>query len=229
MRRCRQQPIGSPVIARLSPGSRNTLIQSQIGKLAECDESVSLIASDMARLQNELATFRADADKLTRLLSERDASLDESELARSRLDEERTQARQLADDASVELRAAEARLSRREERVSTLERELQALRTGIRERESRLADAAVELSGLRHALAERERTLEDSVAADPITGHVRFIASPDGYSLSESDEPCPGPGEVIELGRRHFHVVRSGRSPLAGDSRPCAFLLPGRR
>jgi DNA repair exonuclease SbcCD ATPase subunit len=214
------------VIARLSPGSRNTLIQSQIGKLAECDESISLIASDMARLQNELATFRADADKLTRLLSERDASLDESELARSRLDEERTQARQLADDASVELHAAEARLSRRDERVSTLERELRALRTGIEERESHLADAAVELSGLRHALAEREETLEDSVAADPIVGHVRFIASSEGYSLFESHEPCPGLGEVVEVDGRHLRVVRSGRSPLAGDVRPCAFLMP---
>jgi len=217
-----------PVISGVSSQSRETVIQSQVGKLARCDEDLSLIASEMTQLQDELTQFRAYADELARRISEREASLDEKELALSRLEEERTLARQEADGVSAELRDAEAQLTGRDARISTLERQLEALRTGIGERESRLADAVAELSGLRHAVPLHGRTLEDSVAAGPNEGHVRFIASPLGYSLSESDEPCPGLGEVVEIDGNHFVVSRSGRSPLAGDARPCAFLLPGR-
>ena len=206
-----------PVISGVSSPSRETVIQSQVGKLARCDEDLSLIASEMTQLQDELTQFRAYADELARRISEREASLDEKELALSRLEEERTLARQQADGVSAELREAEAQLTGRDALISTLERQLEALRADIGERESRLADALP------------ERTLEDSVAAGPNGGHVRFIASPLGYSLSESDEPCPGLGEVVEIDGNHFVVARGGPSPLAGDARPCAFLLPDRR
>ncbi len=214
--------------SRVSSVSRETVIQPQIRKLARCDEDLSLIASEVTQLQDELTRFRAAAGELARRLSEREASLDEKELALSRVEEERTLARQQADGVSAELREAEAQLTGRDARISTLERQLEALRTGIGERERRLADAVAELSGLRHAVALPERTLEDSIAAGPNGGHVRFIASPLGYSLTESDEPCPGLGEVVEIDGNHFVVARSGPSPLAGDARPCAFLLPDR-
>jgi chromosome segregation ATPase len=268
----------TPVSSRVSSGSREGVIQSQIGKLTECDKNLSVIASEMTLLQDELTQFHADADKLARLLSDREASLNEKELALSRLEEECTLARKRADGASAELREAAARLSQRDERVATLEQELQALQTGIDERERRLADAAAELSGVRDALAERERTLEqeraiartadneiadwrrrsaglllelasatadqkqfeaaqsgqdevrvpeDSIAVDRIAGHVRFIALPKGYSLSESEEPCSRPGDFVDIDGRHFLVARIGRSPLPGDARPCAFLFPG--
>jgi DNA repair exonuclease SbcCD ATPase subunit len=216
------------VSSRVSSVSRETVIESHIGKIARCDEDLALIASEVTQLQDELTRFRADAGDLARRLSEQEASLHQKELALSRLEEERTLARQQADGVSAELREAEAQLTGRDARISTLERQLEALRTGIGERESRLADAVAELSGLRHAVPLAERTLEDSVAAGPNEGHVRFIASPLGYSLSESDEPCPGLGEVVEIDGNDFVVARSGRSPLAGDARPCAFLLPGR-
>lgn len=216
------------MVARVSSGSRETVIQSQIGKLTECDENLSLIASEMTRLQDELTQFRTDADRLAQLLAEQEASLDEKELALSRLEEERTLEQQQADRVSAELREAGARLSRRDQQVAMLEQELQALRTRIADRERRLADAAAELSDVQDALAERERTLEDSIAENPIAGHVRFIASPAGYSLYDSDEHCPGTGELVAIAGSHFLVARSGRSPLPGDARPCAFLVPVR-
>lgn len=49
-------------MTRLSSASTNTRIQPQIVKLAECDEHLSLIASDVKRLQAELTQFRADAE-----------------------------------------------------------------------------------------------------------------------------------------------------------------------
>ena len=156
-----------PVMSGVSSPSRETVIQTQARKLARCDEDLSLIASEMTQLQDELTQFRAYADELARRISEREASLDEKELALSRLEEERTLARQEADGVLAELRDAEAQLTGRDAQISTLERQLEALRTGIGERESRLADAVAELSGLRHAVPLHERTLEDSVAAGP--------------------------------------------------------------
>jgi chromosome segregation ATPase len=270
------------VSSHSSPGLRETVIQSQIGKLAECDESLSLIASDVTGLQGELAQLRDEADSLARLLSDREASLTEKELALSRLEEERALAQQQADGASAKLHEADARLSQHDERVAALEQELQTLRAGIEERERRLADSAAELSRVGHALLEREHSLEqergialsanneladwrrrsdglllelasatadqkqleaalaesrsgpgearrpeESFAEEPIAGHLRFMAFSEGYTLSELDDPCPRPGDLVEVDERQFLVARTGRSPLPADSRPCAFLFPG--
>jgi DNA repair exonuclease SbcCD ATPase subunit len=222
-----------PVISGVSSLSRESVIQSQVGKLARCDEDLSLIASEMTQLQDELTQFRAYADELARRISEREASLDEKELALSRLEEERTLARQQADGVSAELREAEARLSRHAQRVATLEQEVETLQAGIDEREHRLADHAVELSGVRDALAGRERNPEQArtiakSAEHGRAGHVRFIALPTGYGLSVSEEPCPRRGEFVEVDGTHFLVASRGLSPLPGDARPCAFLWPGK-
>jgi chromosome segregation ATPase len=262
---------------------RDTVIQSQIGKLAECDENLSLIASDVTGLQDELAQLRDEANRLAQLLSDRETSLTEKELALSRLEQERAQAQQQADGASAKLHEAEARLSQHDERVVALEQELQTLRTGVEEREGRLESAAAELSRVRHALRERDHSLEqeraiaqsanneladwrqrsaglllelesatadqkqleaalaesrsgqaearrpeESFAEDPMVGHLRFMASSQGYTLSELDDPCPRTDDLVEVDERQFLVARTGRSPLPADSRPCAFLIPAR-
>ncbi len=268
--------------SRFSHASRETVIQSQIGKLAECDESLSLIASDVTALQDELTQLRGEADRLARLLSDRETSLTEKELALSRFEEERELAQQQAAAASAKLHDADARLSQHDERVVALEQELRTLRTGVEEREGRLADAAAELSRVGHALQERDHSLEreraitqsanneradlrrrsdrlllelasataaqkqlvaalaesrsgqgkarapeESLAEDPVAGHVRFIAYSEGYTLSELDDACPRAGDLVEVDERQFLVARTGRSPLPGDSRPCAFLVSG--
>ena len=146
--------------SRFSLGSRETVIQSQIGKLAEWDESLSLIASEVTGLQDELTQLRGEADRLARLLSDRETSLTEKELALSRLEEERALAQQQADGASAKLHDADARLSQHDERVVALEQELHTLRTGVEERDGRLADAAAELSRVGHTLRERDHSLE---------------------------------------------------------------------
>ena len=55
--------------------------------------------------------------------------------------------------------------------------------------------------------------------------HLRLVAMPTGYALSESAEPPPQVGELIGIDGRHYAVARSGRSPLPGDERPCVLLL----
>lgn len=167
----------NPVISRMRSGSRDVLIQSQVGKLAECDENLSLIASDLASMRDELTQFRAKAEELARVQTEREHALAEANL---RLEEERALALQ------------------RDQPVSIVE--------------STASEPASAASATENSTA----------------GHVRFIAYATGYGLSESDEPCPAPGELVEVDGGHYLVVRSASSPLPSDERRCAFLVPSR-
>jgi DNA repair exonuclease SbcCD ATPase subunit len=223
------------VSSPFASASRESVFQSQLGKLAECDESLTSIASDLTGLRDELAQLRAEADGLVRTLSERETLLAEKELVLSKLQHEQSRVQLQADAASTKLLEVDSQLRTRDERVTTLERELQELRVGIDERDRRLADAAAQLSGMRDALMERElaveREHEHRASAALVAGHVRFIAGTDGYKLSESEESCSRPGDVVEIDGKPFEVVTIGRSPLPRDPRPCAFLQPrpGRR
>ncbi len=89
-------------------------------------------------------------------------------------------------------------------RVATLESELAALQADVAERQSAETPA---------------RTQRDAPS------HLRLVPLPAGYALSESAEPPPRTGELVEIERRQFSVAKIGRSPLPGDLRLCAFLL----
>jgi hypothetical protein len=56
----------------------------------------------------------------------------------------------------------------------------------------------------------------------PAELHLLFIPTPEGYRLAEAAGPAPAPGTAMAAGV----VSRIGASPLPGDRRPCAFLLP---
>ena len=56
----------------------------------------------------------------------------------------------------------------------------------------------------------------------PAELHLLFIPTPDGYRLAEAAGPPPTLGSFTPAGI----VTKLGRSPLPGDSRPCAYLLP---
>jgi hypothetical protein len=56
----------------------------------------------------------------------------------------------------------------------------------------------------------------------PAELHLLFVPTPDGYRLTEAAGPAPGLGTVTAVGT----VTKLGRSPLPGDARVCAYLLP---
>jgi hypothetical protein len=58
-------------------------------------------------------------------------------------------------------------------------------------------------------------------------GYLVFVWSPAGYRLQERTGDLPDVGsEVIEDGERRFRVTKIAPSPLPGDQRSCAYLLP---
>jgi hypothetical protein len=57
-------------------------------------------------------------------------------------------------------------------------------------------------------------------------GYLVFVWSPAGYTLHERQGELPVPRTEVEDGERRFLVAKIAPSPLPGDSRPCAYLLP---
>jgi hypothetical protein len=244
----------NPVIARAATPFRLPGTDVQLAKLADCDESLSLVASDVRELVDELAVLRAGADDLVERHAEQSALLAEKELALATLESERSRACRRVDEISVALRETEDRLSMHEARTRSLQDELCELRDTLADRTRGLADAHAELERIREELVEhrdpvvrpghdaehwRQPSSPPGHALGPlpvnrdghgavasVAGHLRFGAFPDGYRLTASDERCSRPGDLIEIEGRRFLVTRVGRSPLPDDERPCAFLLP---
>jgi hypothetical protein len=57
-------------------------------------------------------------------------------------------------------------------------------------------------------------------------GYLVFVWSPAGYTLHERSGELPEVGAEVEDGERRFRVTKIAPSPLPGDRRPCAYLLP---
>jgi hypothetical protein len=57
-------------------------------------------------------------------------------------------------------------------------------------------------------------------------GFLLFVWSPSGYALVEQPGDVPQVGSEIEDGERRYRVTKVALSPLPGDVRPCAYLLP---
>lgn len=57
-------------------------------------------------------------------------------------------------------------------------------------------------------------------------GYLVFVWSPSGYTLEERTGEPPQVGAEVEDGNRRFHVTKIAPSPLPGDRRRCAYLLP---
>ncbi len=47
-----------------------------------------------------------------------------------------------------------------------------------------------------------------------------------GYTLVERSGDPPRPGTEVEDGEQRYRVTKIAPSPLPGDPRPCAYLLP---
>ncbi len=91
-----------------------------------------------------------------------------------------------------------------------------------------------ELHDVAEALDRAERKLGaiealegiDGAAITAATTHVRLYCRPTGYTLAEADEPPPALGDRLEADDGTFVVDRFRASPLPGDSRRCAVLVP---
>jgi hypothetical protein len=57
-------------------------------------------------------------------------------------------------------------------------------------------------------------------------GYLVFVWSPAGYRLEQRAGEPPQVGAEVEDGERRFRVTKIAPSPLPGDHRPCAYLLP---
>jgi hypothetical protein len=56
--------------------------------------------------------------------------------------------------------------------------------------------------------------------------HLLFVWKPSGYELREADGEVPAVGAEVEEDDQRLRVTKVAPSPLPGDSRPCAYLLP---
>jgi hypothetical protein len=204
-------------MARVVPAWSATSLRSQIGRLDACDETLTVIADDVVELTGQLQRFRDEAERLERLLAERDAALAEKDRELSRLADAGATARRDADRSSGALREVTALVAAHEAHIAALERELDASTADIAAQEARLADLQAELERSRSmSAAEQERERPH--------GHVRFLGLPDRYRLLMSDEPCARVGDVVEIEGMSFRVDRISTSPLPADDRPCAHL-----
>ncbi len=56
--------------------------------------------------------------------------------------------------------------------------------------------------------------------------YLLFVWSPSGYRLEERQGDVPAAGAEVEEGEKRFRVTKIAPSPLPGDKRTCAYLLP---
>jgi len=56
--------------------------------------------------------------------------------------------------------------------------------------------------------------------------YLLFVWKPSGYELHEADGEVPAVGAEVEEDDQRLRVTKVAPSPLPGDSRPCAYLLP---
>ena len=56
--------------------------------------------------------------------------------------------------------------------------------------------------------------------------HLLFVWKTTGYELVERDGEPPEVGAEVELDGRSGRVTKIGASPLPGDGRACAYLIP---
>lgn len=56
--------------------------------------------------------------------------------------------------------------------------------------------------------------------------YLLFVGSTQGYTLHEREGELPPVGGVVEEGEQRYRVNKHAPSPLPGDRRRCAYLLP---
>jgi hypothetical protein len=62
--------------------------------------------------------------------------------------------------------------------------------------------------------------------ADRSGQYLLFVWKTTGYELREAEGEVPAVGAEVEEDEQRLRVTKVAPSPLPGDSRPCAYLLP---
>ncbi len=64
--------------------------------------------------------------------------------------------------------------------------------------------------------------------AEGAATYLLFVTKTTGYELAVREGEAPGPGCTVELdnGGGRFTVAKVAASPLPGDGRRCAYLVP---
>jgi hypothetical protein len=57
-------------------------------------------------------------------------------------------------------------------------------------------------------------------------GYLLFVSKPSGYELREREGEPPEVGSVVEEEDGRLRVTKLAPSPLPGDQRRCAYLIP---
>jgi hypothetical protein len=57
-------------------------------------------------------------------------------------------------------------------------------------------------------------------------GYLLFVSKPSGYELREREGDPPEVGSVVEEEDGRLRVTKLAPSPLPGDERRCAYLIP---
>ncbi len=120
-------------------------------------------------------------------------------------------------------------LVQREAQLRLAMEELRRLGTTLAEREQELADERARASVLEEALEQREQPIEEPEVpeAQPVVAeHLRFVLNGSGYQLETHDGPAPQLGDRVDTNESPVQVLKIGPSPLPGDDRFCAYLLP---
>jgi TolA-binding protein len=168
-------------------------------RLRQLDETAAELAATAEDLDRREARSREVVDEIERRLDRDNAELDAREAA--------------LDAYATRLDARETDLGKREAAVEERRRELGAVelqRASVERREQAL-------------LAREGRLEEPGTAIADTSSHVLFVPG-ERYSLAERPGPAPPVDAAIELGGRHYLVIRLGASPLPGDARACAYL-----
>jgi chromosome segregation ATPase len=204
------------------PGSAQTSYPADVGKLTDWDQKLSVVAEEAIDLQHELSRLREESDAVVQLLEQREHELEAKTASLVQLTEERDQSETSMTAANASLSEAQALLREDRERMASLEQLLE-LRQAELEHTTALEQ---ELHSLRAHVVELEELETRRTAAPPQPrSHLRLVALPTGYALSETPEPPPQVGELIGIDGKRYAVASSGRSPLPGDERPCVLLL----
>jgi len=204
------------------PGSNQTSYSPDVGRLTDWDKQLTVIAEEAIELQRELSRLGEEGAAVVKLLEQCEGELEAKTASLVQLTEERDKAEKSMTAANASLSEAQALLREDRERIASLEQLLEL-------RQAELEHAAAleqELHSLRAHVEELEEHQARHSAMPPQPrSHLRLVALPTGYALSESAEPPPPVGELVSIDGRQYAVASSGRSPLPGDDRPCVLLL----
>ncbi len=219
--------------ARQLRGAVEEMLRSGSAELDVRQAELSAFADELARRSDALAETERELELRRQELGAvelRRAALERRELALEQRIAEVEQVRAQLDTRLSTAAEADARVRE----LDALETELAGRATQLQHGLDEVVAARQALTAAQASLVERERKVSEHEARDreerPVSAvveavHLVFVAG-DRYRLEERAGAAPGAGQRVMLEDGIYEVVRVSPSPLPGDDRRCAFLVP---